>query len=483
MNKRKKRYLLLAIILFTIALIVINIGGQNFTYKVEINTSDINKVNIKIEQEKDIIKIINKKIVNNTLELKIKGLNKGIAFIDIEDGDIYYTNKYYVHPFGVITKGSYFGKSNNDIIIPIVIIIYLIYTLYDLIKNYKINIKKSMYQYKNITSLGLIIFLFSTLLNIFLTTLNYGGLENSINDIISSGLFFSTLLIPSVIIVSIFVIINNINLLRKEGISPKNMLGILLALFVITASIFPEIMNNYFQRAEFINIHNEKSITLYIYQFIETFIFICLSYLECNLIGTIILEIKAAKHIPEYNKDYIIILGCMIKKDGTLTPLLKGRVDRAIEFAKLQKENTNKDIIFIPSGGKGNDEIIAESIAIKNYLLDQSINNKNIIVEDKSTNTYENIRNSYSLIKDKNSNIAFSTTNYHVFRAGNIALNQNIIMEGIGSKTKIYFWVNAFIREFVATLYTEKKKHLKFICLILLLSIILLIIKYIAVIL
>ena len=33
-------------------------------------------------------------------------------------------------------------------------------------------------------------------------------------------------------------------------------------------------------------------------------------------------------------------------------------------------------------------------------------------------------------------------------------------MEGIGAKTKSYFWINAFIREFIATLYTEKKKHI-----------------------
>ena len=33
-------------------------------------------------------------------------------------------------------------------------------------------------------------------------------------------------------------------------------------------------------------------------------------------------------------------------------------------------------------------------------------------------------------------------------------------MEGIGAKTKSYFWVNAFIREFIATLYSEKKKHI-----------------------
>ena len=32
-------------------------------------------------------------------------------------------------------------------------------------------------------------------------------------------------------------------------------------------------------------------------------------------------------------------------------------------------------------------------------------------------------------------------------------------IEGVGSKTKSYFWVNAFIREFIATLVSERKAH------------------------
>jgi len=38
---------------------------------------------------------------------------------------------------------------------------------------------------------------------------------------------------------------------------------------------------------------------------------------------------------------------------------------------------------------------------------------------------------------------------------------QGFRMEGIGSPTRRYFWVNAFIREFVATLASQKKRHLK----------------------
>ena len=37
------------------------------------------------------------------------------------------------------------------------------------------------------------------------------------------------------------------------------------------------------------------------------------------VIATLYCNIKAAKHTPKYDKDYVIILGCMIKKDGTET--------------------------------------------------------------------------------------------------------------------------------------------------------------------
>ena len=134
-----------------------------------------------------------------------------------------------------------------------------------------------------------------------------------------------------------------------------------------------------------------------------------------------------------------------MKKDGTLTPLLQGRVDRAIEFRNEQVKCTGKDLIFVSSGGKGNDEVISEAEAMKNYY---GIKEKNILVENPSKNTYENIKYSYQIIKKTDANVAFSTTNYHVFRAGLIATKQGLKLEGLGSSTKSYFWINAFIREY-----------------------------------
>ena len=114
---------------------------------------------------------------------------------------------------------------------------------------------------------------------------------------------------------------------------------------------------------------------------------------------------------------------------------------------------------------------------MKNYLIEKGINKNKIILEDKSKNTYENIKNSNKII-NKKANIAFSTTNYHVFRAGVIAFSLGLNIEGIGSNTKKYYFINAFIREFIATIYEEKKNHIKLIVSLILLTLPMVIIIY-----
>ena len=278
----------------------------------------------------------------------------------------------------------------------------------------------------------------------------------------------------------ILVTISNIYLIRKEGKSLKNLLGLFLGIFLCVSTILPDYIYQLLMKWQIVNIYNLNGPGPYIYNFLEALVFLSISYLECVLLGTIIIAIKSVKKKDVYNKDYMIILGCQINSDGSLTPLLKGRCDRAIEFRNKQLESTKKDLIFIPSGGKGEDEVISEGEAIKNYLESCNIDSKNIIVDNKSKNTYENMKFSFNLIKKKNANVGFSTTNYHVLRAGLIASEMGYKVDGIGSKTKAYFWINAFIREFIGTLYSEKKKHIIVILLIVLILAIMILITYFA---
>ena len=55
----------------------------------------------------------------------------------------------------------------------------------------------------------------------------------------------------------------------------------------------------------------------------------------------VVLEQIKKNKLESFDKDFVIILGSKIKDNGELTPLLKGRVDRAIRFGKEQFDSSN----------------------------------------------------------------------------------------------------------------------------------------------
>ena len=185
-------------------------------------------------------------------------------------------------------------------------------------------------------------------------------------------------------------------------------------------------------------------------------------------LATTLCAYNATRYRPGYDRDYIIILGCGIRRDGSLTPLLKARVDAALDFEKEQFDKTGKHAIFVPSGGQGDDEIISESQAMTNYLISQGVDRERILMEDKSVNTLENMKFSKEIIMKhtddfENCKIAFATTNYHVFRGYIYAQKNGFVAKGISAKTKRYFYPNAFLREFIGLLVDRKFVNLAFI--------------------
>ncbi len=457
MKKSIQRICILSLLLVIISTIVIFTMGSTYTMKVNIKNQE--QHDVEVENQSGEVEVIKQKIKKDQLLIKIKAKKRGKAFVYVDSGAFQQGESFYVHKGNIITANNFLGKSTGSEVIPISLSIINIYIISLLIKRYKYHKEKNLYQYKNIANLGIVIFLSIFTLGTILSIFNYQGLYTTLQNIISAPNLISFILLPIAFVTFILVTISNINLIRKEGLSLRNLLGLFLGIFLCITPLLPDYVYRLLMKSQQFDIYNLNGPGPYIYNFIETLVFLTITYLECLLLGTIIIAIKSVKKKLEFNKDYMIILGCQIKKDGSLTPLLKGRVDKALEFRNEQLAATKKDLIFIPSGGKGKDEIISESEAMKNYLLEKGISEKNILVENKSKNTYENISFSNKLVKKKNANIAFSTTNYHVLRAGLIATEQGLLLEGIGSKTKAYFWINAFIREFIGTLYSERKKH------------------------
>ena len=363
--------------------------------------------------------------------------------------------------FVAITILAIVDKTNNIIIslaVQFISILYLFKISWGLILYIKKQYSKHKYSYSIVMNLGLLLFInINIIRQIYLLISNHFkvNIVDIYNNTLTSFSFFSLLVLPLIIVLAIYSIITNIILIYKEGFRLQNILGILFGISILLTSIGNQLF--YLSHKNIELSRNE----LVIKKFIDMGLNCVLCYFYCLTIATIYCNIMAARHKPNFDKDFIIVLGSRIRKDGTLTPILKGRVDKAIEFSKEQKEKNNRDIIFIPSGGKGEDEIISEAEAMKNYLIENGIDESNIIVENKSINTYQNMKYSKELIDQKhNGNIIFSTTNYHVFRSGVIANNQGIDCEGIGSTTKWYFYTNALIREFIANLYEQRKEHI-----------------------
>ena len=264
-----------------------------------------------------------------------------------------------------------------------------------------------------------------------------------------SGWIFSVILSPVMLVFAALMIVSNIELLRHERFRVQNILGLGIGFALIAGEIFGI-------RLLAMDFSGSQT-QVRIFYTLSSVYYTVFTYFECILIGSVICGLRAARHVPAPVQDYILILGCGFRKDGTLPPLLRGRVDKAVEFWRKQQEQGGKEAILIPTGGQGGDEPMPEAEAMGRYLRECGIPERVILQEEKARNTYQNMEFSKKLIEERDGsaedkNVIFVTTNYHVFRSGVWAGLAKLRAEGLGSMTKWWFWPNAFIRECIGLL-------------------------------
>lgn len=259
------------------------------------------------------------------------------------------------------------------------------------------------------------------------------------------SLFIVSLFPTSLVLITIFSFSNSKMLMEKEGRKSKNLFITLLgigAFVILTFTIY---------QASF---PPENSKTNFMYMYITTLYLYFLGLYITKAIYTIIY----VSIPPMYTPDYIVVLGSGLI-DNRVPPLLASRLDEAVKQYKKYKRKP----LLITSGGQGNDELVAEAVAMKQYIVKMhEVAEHEIIVEDKATNTYENMLFSKQIIdtKIKNARGIFVTNNFHVFRAGLCARKVGLKAIGIGAKTAFYYIPNAFMREFIGLLEMYKWWHI-----------------------
>ena len=328
--------------------------------------------------------------------------------------------------------------------------------------------KITMYTYRNIAILAVAIFLFAMASFWLFSFIYLMSADEELDpsailvSAINTFLEFAFIVRPLAILLAIFLIIGSLALVKRWGFAIINTLGFLIGILMIGLTIFAQ--NPYEIIGNFMDVHSYEG---YITEsFLENVILVTLTYFECLMAATFFFTIKAGRHLPRFDKDYMIILGCNPGPGPELGNELRGRVDVAIDFARRQEAVTGKKLKFVPSGGQGADERTSEASAMFDYLVNQEIPKSHILPEKKSTSTRQNMQFSAEVIrKDWNKmagepKVAFATTGYHVLRSGMIATSVGLDVEGVGSRLKWYYYLNAALREFIAEIMMEKWIHL-----------------------
>ena len=108
--------------------------------------------------------------------------------------------------------------------------------------------------------------------------------------------------------------------------------------------------------------------------------------------------------LPEDEQLTVMIFGCYVRGEEpgrTLTT----RLDAALS---LLKRYPNADCIV--SGGQGSNEAISEAEAMRRYLVSRGIAEERITLEDRSTNTSENLEYTFAILTGSESDGSAAST-------------------------------------------------------------------------
>lgn len=243
-------------------------------------------------------------------------------------------------------------------------------------------------------------------------------------------------------------------LLKKEGFSISNLLPLIVGVGLILFQVMLLIVAYYYSGNPYITT-------------LSSFISLSFGYIVSIFFFYFLTSILYNWFPITYKVDYIIVLGAGLINGEKVTPLLASRIDAGVKLYQKQVSKYQHYPTMILSGGQGPDEKISEAQAMMNYVEEQGYDIKCLYLEEKSTNTKENLQFSEQIaykndeIKDFNrKNIVIASNNYHVLRAGKLGSKLGIFTRAVGAKTKCYYLPTAFIREYIGYLHFSKRKHL-----------------------
>ena len=244
------------------------------------------------------------------------------------------------------------------------------------------------------------------------------------------------ILIPLAILYSLLGVLllwNAWTVWRRESHTLGNMLTLFLGILIIV--ILPII------RSVDSKLLSNQAVGLYV-----TLVEPVILYLVFWFLAFITSFILTRLYRPKYNQEYIIVLGAGLLNGKEVSPLLASRIQIALDFANKQYAKTGHYPWLIFSGGQGGDEKLPEGVAMADYANHHGAQTNQVLIEDQSKTTYENMLFSKKILQEHGLNLAkglFATSDYHTFRAAGYARLVGLQIDGLGAKTSRFFIPNA----------------------------------------
>ena len=118
--------------------------------------------------------------------------------------------------------------------------------------------------------------------------------------------------------------------------------------------------------------------------------------LACALAFAVLLGLvlSGARDKVEGEPGAMVILGCQVKPWGP-SVLLQDRLDKALDYLE-----DHPDLTIVVSGGQGPDEPVSEARCMYDYLTEHGVDGAQILMEDQSHNTVENLRYTMDLLAE-----------------------------------------------------------------------------------
>lgn len=152
--------------------------------------------------------------------------------------------------------------------------------------------------------------------------------------------------------------------------------------------------------------------------------------------------VKAILNTPSEPRP-AVLLGCKVR--GTQPSLMLGRrLDAAFEYLEAFP-----DTVIVVSGGQGPGEDISEALCMKNNLVGRGISEERIIMEDRSSDTAENMKFSKELLDDisAGNEVVIITDSFHQYRASLIAGKNGLSAQSVCANTPYYLLPTYWVRE------------------------------------